>query len=232
MLCIQDLRWDKRCPSPTEDTETSSTSTASSFSVPMLFARLTAWVTPTGLWGKIGRKFVPSTVHPVGHKLNPWWQDIMVLFIAVGTVVLAAVIYAGTPSTPLGFLACYLLFDMVAYHAGVLWFDDLQPGRPWPQLRVLSHRRLFFQAFINFAESIVLFGVLYESQLCMREPPPAVYEASFRVATTLSPPDTIRGCAVLTSSQVGVSLFFLAVVISIVASVAYSRRELSPTDNN
>ena len=104
------------------------------------------------------------------------------------------------------------------------------PADPCPQLRVCSHRRLFFQVFINFAESIVLFGVLYERQLCMREPPPAVYEASFRVATTLSPPDTIRGCAVLTSSQVGVSLFFLVVVISVVASVAYSRQELSPTD--
>jgi hypothetical protein len=104
----------------------------------------------------------------------------------------------------------------------------LQPHKLWVQLRVASHRRVFFQALINLAESVLLFAVLYGSHLDDSNRDQAT-QASFEVATTLSRPEALRGVSnPLVNTQVAVSLFFLVVVISIVASVGYAREEAGP----
>ncbi|MCK4828466.1 hypothetical protein KA005_72720, partial [bacterium] len=109
----------------------------------------------------------------------------------------------------------------------------LIPGYSWRRLRVWSHRRILFQGATNFIESIFLFGVLYRYFGDVPNRPLDIYQASFDLATSLSLPDALKDCPRwLTNFQVLVSLFFLVVVISIIASAGYTRRELAPTDDN
>ncbi len=194
-------------------------------------AKVSEWTTPMGLWRQLGRnrwlrRFTARDGWP-----KPWWQDVAVLLILLVTVGLAAITFLRTPSAGVAFLASFFLVDMVAYHARVLWFEGLEPGRSWDQRRELGERQLLFHTSFNFFESILLFGVLYERGGCLRQPPPEVYSASFTVATTLRAPETLSGCGGLVIAQVLLSLFFSAVIISHLASAASARHKLSPIDD-
>jgi hypothetical protein len=194
--------------------------------------RLTA-IAPNRLWSWFGRlPFVkPIAAYEGGPKMKPWWQDAFVI-ITIGTTVFLAMSAATcSPSLWSEVLAWVLLLDMLSYHVRVLWFDDLAPRRPWRYARVFSHRRILFQAFIQFAESIFLFGILYLRHGCSAGPYSAICDASFSAATTLSAPEVLKSCASLSNVQVVFSLFFLVIVISIVASVGYTRKQLAPEDN-
>ena len=164
------------------------------------------FVTPTGLWELLGQR-VPRAADPVTGSARVWWQAIVFLVMAMVTVALALLIYVGTPSAPQTWVAAWLLVDIVGYHA-----------------RGLSRPRRILPAMIHFAESIALFGILYEGSGCMRQPPPAVFEASLAVATTLLRPAAIRGCGILTTSQAALSVFFVLVVLTGVATVMTSGR--------
>jgi hypothetical protein len=194
-------------------------------------AKLSKWTTPTGLWLQLGRLPWLRRFTADGGRPNPWWQDVGVLLVLLVTAGLAALAFLRTPSDRLAFAASFLLVDTVAYHARVLWFDDLERGASWGILREVSYRQLLFHASLNFFESILLFGVLYERGGCLREPPPEVYSASFMVATTLRAPETLSGCGGLVIAQALLSLFFFAVIISNLASAASARHKLSPIDD-
>jgi hypothetical protein len=190
---------------------------------------------PTRLWLLLGRSkcIAGKTLDKKSGKVKPVWQDAGVLLI-LALVIVLTVLSAKSASLCWVFplVAWMLLADIVAYHARVLWLDDLRTNRSWQRLRVFSHRRILFQGFFNFAESILLFGILYRYYGHFDNQQVDIYRESFVIATTLSSPTLSKLCPRLVNMQVGISLFFLIVVISIVASVGYTRKELAPTDRD
>ncbi len=182
---------------------------------------------------KPSQALAPLAWEETTKKTKPWWQDLSVLLLAALIIVIVVVAHK-RPTLSLWFpvVSWFLLADIATYHAGVLWFDDLKPGKSWTELRVYSHRRILFQAFINFAESVFLFAVLYRYHFSLATGSSQVYQASFEVASTLSRPSFLEAYPYwLTNIQVGFSVFFLVVVIGIVASVGYKRGELAPSDS-
>lgn len=164
-------------------------------------------------------------------KAKPWWQDVSVLLIAVGIATLVCFTHTQpTVSFGVALIAWWLLADIVLYHTNALWFDELQQNKTWRFLRVYSHRRVLFQALINYVESIFLFSLLYRYHLRLTDPVSDVYQASFDLSTSLSRPALLLRDSCIPNIQVGLSIFFLVVVISIVASVGYTRGELAPHD--
>jgi hypothetical protein len=183
-----------------------------------LLFRLTDFTTPTGLWLLLGKIKCLSKCcfDDKNNKTKPWWQDIAVLLHALATI-LVATKYSSH------IVSWVLIADMVAYHVRVLWFDDLTPCK---SRKVWSHRRILFQGLINYVESIFLFGVIYAkycgSSFCKTQ----IYQASFKVATTFTTPDELLYCpAWVGITQVCVSIFFLVVVVSVIASIGYKRKE-------
>jgi hypothetical protein len=163
-------------------------------------------------------------------KSLPVWQDAGVIILLI---LITSLVWRTHGAPRVGWLgaglAWWLLADIILYHAGVLWFDDLAPDRTRRALKVFSHRRIFFQGLINFIETVFLFAILYRHYLPALDRPDNAYRLSFGVATTLSAPEGLSAApAWLLVTHVGVSLFFLVVVISIIASVAYNRGELAP----
>lgn len=187
--------------------------------------------TPTRLLNRLARTKLCQkwAVHPDNERVKPWVQDLAVIMLAIMTVVMVAV-GARWPRLT-SFLAWWLLADMLAHHSRVLWFDDLQMDRPWRLLRVFSHRRILFQGLVNFTQSVFLFGVLYRRWGCSTNLDGGLYRTSFSVAVTLSPSEGLTECGrSLVTAQMLLSLFFLVVMVSVVASVGYSRTEQAPRD--
>ena len=160
-------------------------------------------------------------------KATPCWHDIGVLLLVGVTcvVIWAAWRRQDWLSVAAWWLACLILIDMIAYHISVLWFDDLGIRQTDNHRKVWSHRRILFQAFINFAQSVFLFAVLYHGYLSTMTFLPLL-QASFTVATTLTRPNSLRVPTILVDLQVCVAIFFLVVVIGVVASIGYNRPEL------
>lgn len=180
-------------------------------------------------WFRFGKwKWIAKYARDMTGKTKPWWQDIGVLITMSFTVGIVWVAVR-TPFSPwLAGAAWYFLFDMVSYHARVLWFDTLEPGKTADALKVFSHTRVLFHTFLNFGQSIFLFGILHHYYA---SPPDGagLYQASFELATTLTKPAELSGSpAWLITAHVLVSMFFLVVVISTVAAIGYRRGELAP----
>lgn len=155
------------------------------------------------------------------------FQKAAISFISV-SIFLITIFF---PNLLVYILIVYFLLDIICYHSRVLWFDDLDPTKKPDELKVWSHRRILFQAIINFAESILLFAVLYhqfdeESRLCFRQ----TVQKSFEIAASLQHSIELRFVPYFwTNLQIIISLFFFIIVISIIASVGYSRDEISPS---
>ncbi|MCJ7545731.1 MAG: hypothetical protein MUP30_02715 [Deltaproteobacteria bacterium] len=160
-------------------------------------------------------------------KATPCWHDMGVILLVGLTcgAILGSWSQQNWLSIAAWWVAWLLLVDMLAYHIRVLWFDDLEIGRSSEYLKVWSHRRIFFQALINFIQSLCLFAVFYH-RYKPTESFWTLLQTSFTIATTLTQPDSLKALAILVDLQVGVAIFFLVVVISVVASIGYNRPEL------
>lgn len=197
-----------------------------------LLIRLLRWTTPTRLWAKLSKVALLKKCawDQKYEKSRAWWQDIGII-IHIALVYLLVQMTFGT-NTCLSWVAkigaWYLLVDIVGYLAGVLWFDDLTSETVLKR-KVWSHRRIFFQAIINFGESITLFAILYraDDSMCFW----VLFKKSFEIATTLSFPEHTfnNNMFWLVGSQIAVSLFFLVVAISVIASIGYARPEIGRT---
>jgi len=158
-------------------------------------------------------------------KVKPGWQDA----VAIGLLLLtpAAIDLASSHHPNEAFwgrlLASYLIADALLYHVRVLWFDDLKPRISPVRAQVWSHRRLLFVALAHYAQSIFLFGAVF---LTIPQLQPIMLARaltrSFSNATLLSFPHTPTPTDII---QVSVSLFFIAISIATMASVAYRRQE-------
>lgn len=171
------------------------------------------------------------TVDQSSDKLWPWCQDIILLITFLITIgfIIAAVQFQ-IPSALVKGTAIWLLIDKLCYLAGVLWFDDLRPGRSAIQAAVFSHRRVFFQAVLHLLETILLFAVLARSF-----GPQAVdfgrsCQDSFEIATFLASPRNDDDCypTWLANSQVAISILLFVIILGTVTSAAYARAELAP----
>ena len=194
--------------------------------------RLLRWTTPTRLWAKLScvkpfKTFAWDSAH---EKSCPWWQDLGVILHITLVYLIVRLAFGTDPSlgSAVEISAWYLLVDIVGYHAGILWFDDLT-GEADLKRKVWSHRRIFFQAVVNLGESICLFAVLYHGY--QGTDFWTLLTGSFEIATTLSRIDgSLSNVPIwVMSAQVVVSLFFLVVAISVVASIGYARPELGKT---
>jgi len=196
--------------------------------------RLFDYTTPTRLWSKLSklpllRKWLRDDTY---NKSKTWWQDIGVLF-HVGLVYLLIRVGFNSNSylsTYAHIAACYFLADILGFHVRVLWFDDLAPREPAKKRKVWSHRRLFFQAVVNFGETICLFTLFYRIYQPM-QPFRKLLKSSFTIATSLSSPEGFSNAVpfLLIALQVAVSIFFLVVAIGVIASIGYARPELGRT---
>ncbi|MCK4787923.1 MAG: hypothetical protein KAV87_29490 [Desulfobacteraceae bacterium] len=194
--------------------------------------RLLRWTTPIRLWAKLSKfPYLKNYAWDGKYKKSkPWWQDVGII-IHIALVYLLVKISFG-PDACLSWFAkigaWYLLVDIIGYLAGVLWFDDLTPETVLKR-KVWSHRRIFFQAIVNFGESIALFAILYRTDDSMIFW--ALFKQSFEIAATLSFPEYILNnhSFWLVASQILVSLFFLIIVISVIASIGYARPEIGRT---
>ncbi|MFZ2070854.1 MAG: hypothetical protein WAV32_04525 [Halobacteriota archaeon] len=194
--------------------------------------RLLRWTTPTRLWAKLSKLALLKNWawDQEYEKSRAWWQDIGII-IHIALVYLLVQMAFGT-NTCLSWVAkigaWYLLVDIVGYLAGVLWFDDLTSETVLKR-KVWSHRRIFFQTIINFGESIILFAILYRPDDSMGFW--VLFKKSFAIATTLSLPEHNfnNNIFLLVGSQIAVSLFFLVVGISVIASIGYARPEIGRT---
>jgi hypothetical protein len=160
-------------------------------------------------------------------KATPCWHDIGVLILVgvTGAVIWLAWSRQDWLTTVAWWTACLLLIDMLAYHISVLWFDDLGVGESTNHRKVWSHRRILFQTFINFIQSVFLFAVLYHGYQSTSAFWP-LHQDSFTVATTFTRPASLCVPMILADLQVCVSIFFLVLVIGVFASIAYNRPEL------
>ena len=158
------------------------------------------------------------------NKAKPWWQDIgVIIHLIITLLIVAKGFNSPVPSTLVLYIATYFILDILSYHVGVLWFDDLRLGKNENERMVWSHRRILFQAIVNFSETVLIFAVVYRAYIngCFSQ----ILLQSFSVATTLnkgelSAPSWIVNCQIL------ISIFFLVVVISVISSIGYSRPEI------
>lgn len=201
-------------------------------------SRLSGYIGPTRVFIRLPHWFPNKLAFAFDQehtKSTPWWQDGCVLALSSATAIM---VYTGfcNSARPMGclwhFICGYIIIDKLGYHSGVLWFDDLRIGANVAHRKVWSHRRILFQAIINFLELIAIYAALYRQHMlsipdlkfCK------LFHYSFSVSTALSRPDGLNGPPNwLVDSQVAMSVFFLVVVISIVASVGYRRPEVAPS---
>ena len=186
--------------------------------------------TPSRIWFKLPKKicFLKRLAwNEKFQKATPWWHDIGVILLVVVTylVILSEWNNQYWLSVVARAAAGVLLVDILAYHVRVLWFDDLEIRKTIEHRKVWSHRRILFQAIINFFQSLCLFAVVYHAYQ-PTAPFRTLLQASFTVATTLTRPASLNVPAILFDLQVAVSIFFLVVVVSVVASIGYNRPEL------
>lgn len=205
-----------------------------------LFATVAYWLfrvfryTPSRIWFGLPKKISclrrrAWIWNEEFEKATPSWHDIGVLLLIGVTcaVTWGAWSQQDWLNVAAWWITWLLLIDMIAYHASVLWFDDLGIRQTDKHRKVWSHRRIMFQALLNFAQSICLFAVLYHSYHSTVPFRPLLHD-SFTVATSLTRADSLPVSVptILVDLQVCVAIFFLVVVISVVASIGYNRPEL------
>lgn len=179
-------------------------------------------------WFRFGKSrwWKQIALHESGKTL-PWWQDLGVLILVLITLGLWWLADLLEYPRWLAWVSGYIIFiEFISYHARVLWFDDLEPKKRGDALKVFSHRRILAQAVVNYAQSILLFGVIYK---CTRPNTANPFQGSFDVATTLTRPTDWTDAVMphwLTNIQVAVAVFFLVAAINIVATMAYTRQEI------
>lgn len=194
------------------------------------------WVSEVASWLSLGqwlRNLPRLSSFKCGYdadrdKVLPWWQDIVLGFYLVLTIV--AVIVTWHPTASIAYLgswlAVYVLYDALVFQMRVLWFDDLMPCIPDTRRGVWSHRRILFVAIIGFCQTILLFPSIY--RLLPRfatDTRSNLIERSFKIATSLELPDIFTWADVV---LVLMALFFLVIVIATTASIAYHRKEIAP----
>jgi len=124
-----------------------------------------------------------------------------------------------------GAFAIYGLIDTLNYHFRVLWFDDLAPEVPRSRIAVWSHRRILFLALIGYLQSILLFAALATPVGALSPPEiQRLLTTSFLTGTLVEVSNSLTLADVL---QVFTSFFFLLIAISVMAEIAYGRREVA-----
>lgn len=172
-------------------------------------------------------------------KSTPTWKDLGVIVLLLLTALVTMTgIYDTIPRALVRLASMYLIFDVMITHINELWFDSLTPG-PAAERRVWSHLRLLTQAFIGFAETIFLFGVLYLYEMPERGLRGYLEYGllfSFSTATTFNfersflgdaPLPTMNAIHLLWALQIFLSLFFILLVITIMANQGYARKEIT-----
>jgi len=159
-------------------------------------------------------------------KVAASWQDAVSVFMLAWTPFIVSTVddprWCISSLSPI--LAGYVIYDALIYHVRVLWFDDLTPGSSAARSRVWSHRRIVFIAVANFVQSIFLLAVLQRASVAFAHTPyPQLLARSFTTATLLSAPDSLTA---VDTFQIGISVFYLVIVIATTASVAYRRQEV------
>ena len=189
-------------------------------------------LTPTRAWLKLPEicflKNCSCIWNKTLRKVTPVWQDSGVVLSVAATFVLIHLAWSQQYCLSLTawIFAWIFLVDMIAYYASVLWFDDLRIRENEEHRKVWSHRRILFQAIINFTQSIYLFAILYHAYQ-FTVPFSQLLQHSFTVATTHTQSNCLSVPIFLMNMQVSVTIFFLVVVITVLASIGYNRPELS-----
>lgn len=191
------------------------------------FTKFLSWLS-IGHWFRSSPRIAgkpESAIDQTADKVSAWWQDgVSVLLLALTPFPILLAQNSQSCAACLGlFFSAYLIFDAVIYYIRVLWFDDIQPSIKGSRREVWSHRRILFLAVANYIQSIFLFAALYA---LTSEFTAATYsemlQESFLTATLLGVDTPLSWVNVV---QVGVSFFYLAVVIAITASISYRREE-------
>ena len=164
-------------------------------------------------------------------KPSAWWQDLASIFPMIFLTIIAVTLSWSNKPTSRTFgslLAIWAIIDSVNYLLRVLWFDDLTPGITELKIAVSSHRRILFITFLSFIQTILLFPTFYHLMSDFStDSYSSLLEISFQVATLLQASDPM---GIPTVFQVGISVFFLAVAIAVIAAISYGRPELSGRD--
>jgi len=160
-------------------------------------------ITFTYIWYRLLAPMFAFAWDPEKKKSTPWWQDLGILVHFLATVI---VYCAGSQTIPC-WIPVYLMTDSFVYQSNVLWFDAIEFGLRGVEKKVWSARRIFFQAAVNFAESILLFAVLYQSA-GHTDP----FWSSLKSATTAGSMNSP-----FWPWQSGLSLFFILIVFSVMA---------------
>lgn len=197
-----------------------------------LFQRLWLFM-PTYWWNRpLARRFRPVVLRLLAkdvwddqyNKSKPVWQDIGVLILLCLTL-LISLIGLSVNQTVIMLLASawsvWILLDIVIYFTNTLWFYDIEPGH---DPRVWSHRRILFQAFLSYCESVLLFAVLYRNAAGLIDDPVFF---SFLAATTLSYIERFNYARYLWHAQIAFSLFFIVVIFMAVIAHTYRRGEIA-----
>ncbi len=186
--------------------------------------QFTGYFLYTRLWSKLSKVNLFQARDKAYNKATAWWQDIgVVIHLIITCLVVARGFNWLLPSIFVLSFALYFLLDILCYHIRVLWFDDLGIGYNENERMVWSHRRILFQAIVNFAETILIFAVIYRAYIngCFSQ----ILQKSFSIATTLNKGDFSAPIWIV-NCQILISIFFLVVVISEISSIGYSRPEI------
>lgn len=194
-------------------------------------------ILPYFLWFKFAEFIKKECIYDSDKKKSkPVWQDIHVLIIAI---LIALIWICGCPYFITLPLSLWILLDIFVYYANALRFDDLQPEENRDN-RVWSHRRSVIVAVINFLETIVLFSILY--RIIAAVPATALHSffCSFRIATTfdfcyemfLNSARNPHIAYIIWSLQICFSLFFIVIVIAILAAIGFKRKEIASSESS
>ena len=165
-------------------------------------------------------RFLAFAYNAAADKVKPWWQDAVAMLLLAAT---ALPFYLVDGKAASAAVAAYLIFDAAIYHIRALWFDDLTPWILSKRREVWSHRRILFLSLLHYLQSMLLFIPIYACVLATSlAKAPHLFKRSFATATLMSLGHPLTGADM---AQVAVSLFYLAVVVSTMASVAYRRPE-------
>lgn len=178
----------------------------------------------------------PDAVESKYGKLKPAFQDAFVRTLFIRIALLTAIghicysyqyrLWVAVISLVLVY---FLVFDVVLYPVRVLWFDDL---KEYPDPRVWSHRRIFFETGIGFVETLLLFSFFHRLPYDKISVGDALFISVS--AATLNAPEHLA-LPLLENSyrltlwiyQLAISLLFLVAVFAVLASAGYSRREIA-----
>ena len=168
-------------------------------------------------------------------KTTPCWQDLGVLIVLLLTVIVSLFgLYFLGVSSPYSkgivVLTVWILLDIIIYHVNMLWFDELEMQLEWDkEAKIWSYRRVFFQAIFNFAESIILFGILYRLLGHIQCIQKAIF-SSFVTAMTFDCPFDVQDpfvIRILWAVQISLSFFLILIVFATILSARPSRGEVA-----